>query len=88
MEISCNNFKMQKIVEGNCKTLCIKEFLFFFVFVFFVMSIYLIYLLFKILYNLYFLLNPLENNLGAAIGSLQKNKITSSCYWKDGVIKP
>ena len=74
---------MQKIVEGNCKTLCIKEFLFFFV-----MSIYLIYLLFKILYNLYFLLNPLENNLGAAIGSLQKNKITSSCYWKDGIIKP
>ena len=88
MEISCNNFKMRKIVEGNCKTLCIKEFLFFFVFVFFMMSIYLIYLLFKILYNLYFLLNPLENNLGAAIGSLQKNKITSSCYWKDGVIKP
>ena len=78
---------MRKIVEGNCKTLCIKEFLFFFVFVFFMMSIYLIYLLFKILYNLYFLLNPLENNLGAAIGSLQKNKITSSCYWKDGVIK-
>ena len=66
MEISCNNFKMRKIVEGNCKTLCIKEFLFFFVFVFFVMSIYLIYLLFKILYNLYFLLNLLENNPEAA----------------------
>ena len=33
------------------------------------MSIYLIYLLFKILYNLYFLLNHLENNLGAATAS-------------------
>ena len=67
MKISCNNFKMQKIIEGNCKTLCIKNFLFF-VFFLFVMSIYLIYLLFKILYNLYFLLNPLENNPGAATG--------------------
>ena len=68
MKISCNNFKMRKIIEGNCKTLCIKNFLFF-VFFLFVMSIYLIYLLFKILYNLYFLLNHLENNPGAATAS-------------------
>ena len=56
---------MRKIVKGNCKTLCIKDFLFCFFF-FFVMSIYLIYPLFKILYNLYFLLNLLENNPEAA----------------------
>ena len=60
MKILCDNFKIQNIVEGNCKTLCIKDFLFF------VMSMYLIYLLFKILYNLCFLLKPLENNPGAA----------------------
>ena len=57
---------MRKIVKGNCKTLCIKDFLFYLFFIFFVMSIYLIYLLFKILYNLYFLLNLLENNPEAA----------------------
>ena len=54
MKISCNNFKIRNIIEGNCKTLYIKDFFF--------MSIYLIYLLFKILYNLYFLLNSLKNN--------------------------
>ena len=26
--ISCNNFKIRKIVKGNCKTLCIKDFFF------------------------------------------------------------
>ena len=60
MKILCDNFKIQNIVEGNCKTLCIR------ILFIFVMSIYLIYLLFKILYNLCFILNPLENNLGAA----------------------
>ena len=54
MKISCNNFKIQNIIDSNCKTLCIKFF--------FVMLIYLIYLLFKISYSLYFLLNLLKNN--------------------------
>ena len=29
MKILCDNFKIQNIVEGNCKTLCIKVFFFF-----------------------------------------------------------
>ena len=57
MKISFDNFKIQNIVEGNCKTLYIKVF-------FFAMPICLIYLLFKILYNLCFLLKLLENNHG------------------------
>ena len=64
MKISCNNFQIRKIVEGKYKTLFIKDFFLFL----FVMSIYLIYLLFKILYNLYFLLYPLENNPRATTG--------------------
>ena len=42
MKISCNNFQIGKIVEGNYKTLFIKDF---FVLFLFVMLIYLIYLL-------------------------------------------
>ena len=30
MKILCDNFKIQNIVEGNCKTLCIKVFFFFY----------------------------------------------------------
>ena len=58
MNKPCNNFKIWKIVESNCKILCIS------VFFFFVISIYSSS--FFYVYNLCFLLTPLKNNPGAA----------------------
>ena len=54
---SYNDFKIWKIIESNCKILCISKFFFFFV-----ISIYSSSLLFYIFYNLCFLLTSLKNN--------------------------
>ena len=74
MNKSCNNFKIWKIIESNCKILCISIFLFCFVFcfcfcfVFFFLWYRYIQVLFCFIffYNLCFLLTPLKNNPGAA----------------------
>ena len=61
-----SQFQNMKNHRKNCKILCISKKFFFFLVLFFVISIYSISLLFYIFYNLYFLLTPLKNNLGAA----------------------
>ena len=63
MKKSCNNFKIWKIIESNCKILCISIFFFFLVILMYSSS-----LLFYIFNNLCFLLTPLKNNPRVAIG--------------------
>ena len=64
MKKSCNNFKIWKIIDSNCKILCISIFFFFFL----VILMYSSSLLFYIFNNLCSLLTPLKNNPRVAIG--------------------
>ena len=72
MKKSCNNFKTWKIIESNCKILCISIFVFVFLFFCFFAFFFLWYRYIQVLfcfiffYNLCFLLTPLKNNPGAA----------------------
>ena len=63
MRISCNDFKI-KLVEGNCKILCIYVAMGIYLYFFFFLGPYIKFSFYLILYNLNFIITEEDKNRG------------------------